>query len=69
MQGWDRVRQWVAPQATYQNCLRLGGFAGLFFLVGFRDHPDPVLVMAMCAMMGLPAFWEADKKSKKDADK
>lgn len=46
---------------TWQNILRGGGFFGLLFLVVAREDPEPMLIIACCAMMGLPTFWEMDR--------
>ncbi len=49
---------------TWQNILRTGGFFGLLFLVVERERPEPLLIIACCAMMGLPTFWEMDKNNR-----
>lgn len=59
-----RKRTWgerFASLFTYQNLLRIGGFSGVMYLVLFRENPDPTLLLALCAMMGLPTFWDLDK--------
>jgi hypothetical protein len=46
---------------VWQTLLRAGGFFGLLFLVVKREQPEPLLIIACCAMMGLPSFWEMDR--------
>jgi hypothetical protein len=53
---------WLRVVVTWQNILRAGGFFGLLFLVVMRERPEPLLIIACCAMMGLPSFWEFDRQ-------
>lgn len=55
---------WVRITVTWQNILRTGGFLGLLFLVVARERPEPLLIIACCAMMGLPTFWDMDKNNR-----
>ena len=53
---------------TYQNLLRFGGFIGLMYLLVFRSKPDGTLIIALCAMMGLPTFWDLDRSKGEQRD-
>ena len=55
---------WVVHTVTWQNIMRAGGFSGLLFLVVARERPEPMLIIACCAMMGLPTFWDMDKNNR-----
>lgn len=63
------LKKWVHGIATYHNLLRFGGFGGLMYLLVTNSHPDPTLIFALLAMMGLPTFTELDRSKRRDDDK
>lgn len=58
------VFAWLKLVVTWQNIMRTGGLFGLLFLVVERERPEPFLIIACCAMMGLPTFWDMDKNNR-----
>lgn len=52
------MKRWL----SWHNVLRASGLSGLAFLVVFREHPDPAVLIILAGMMGLPTFVQLDQK-------
>jgi hypothetical protein len=50
----------LIARVTWRNIIRACGLGGMIWQMYSHSHPDPTVLLALAAMMGLPTFLGLD---------
>jgi len=59
-----RIGIWLSSQLNWRNALRTFGMVGMGYEIFTKAHPDPTVLLALGAMMGLPTFLGLEQLTK-----